>query len=338
MKVLFIGGNGNISWHCVEESLRAGHQVTILNRGMTRKTRREVQPAVRQLMADVGNKESILKALGDETFDCVCDFICFNDQQAQLSVDLFQEKTKQYIVISSEAVYKRESSNLPFRENGKKYEVDVKDNYIAGKLQAERVFQEAHKKEGFPATIVRPGYTYDTIIPAPIGQNCFTAPQKFIEGYPLLMPGDGENLWSPLHSADFAKAFVCLIGNNMAIGEDFHITGDILITWNELASTLLDVLGVNRNHILHIPRDEAMNITAFHSEVVMQQHMWHYLFDNTKIKSVAKGWKQCIPFADGIRSTVKWLFGADVRRRINPDYDHALDELYNIYWKEHHKL
>ncbi len=332
MKVLFIGGNGNISWSCVQECLNAGHEVVELNRAATRNTRRMVQPEVRQITADIRNSGIVLQVLKDESFDAVCDFICFNGEQACKAINVFCERTKQYIVISSEAVYKRESNNLPFRENTKQYEEDVADPYIAGKIQVEKVFREANKMEGFPVTIVRPGYTYDTIIPVPVGHNCFTAPKKFMEGYPLLMPGDGENLWSPLHSADFARAFVCLIGNNKAIGEDYHITGDILLTWNELAGQLLDALGIDNKNILHIPRKDAFQICAFHSELVMQQHLWHYIFDNTKIKSIANGWKQEISFADGINKTVKWLFEADIRRRVNPLYDEELEKLYKIYW------
>ena len=33
MKVLYIGGTGEISYCCVAESARAGHEVTVFNRG-----------------------------------------------------------------------------------------------------------------------------------------------------------------------------------------------------------------------------------------------------------------------------------------------------------------
>ena len=332
MKILFIGGNGNISWHCVQEAIKAGHDVSELNRAATRNTRRQVQPEVRQIIADTRDDAAVAEALSVESFDVVCDFICFNDIQARQAVRRFQGRTKQYIVVSSEAVYRRESRFLPFKENTPQYAENVEDSYIAGKLQVERVFREVYEKEAFPATIVRPGYTYDTIVPAPVGQNCFTAPQKFLEGYPLLMPGDGENLWSPLHSSDFARAFVCLLGNPEAIGEDFHITGERLLTWNELARILLESLGADSENIIHIPRDEALEL-GFHSKVVMEQHLWHYIFDNQKIKSIAPGWGQTVSFKDGIKQTMKSLFEADVRRRINHVYEEKLRELYDIYWK-----
>jgi len=334
MKTLLIGGNGNISWHCVQKALEAGHEVWELNRALTRKTRRGVQPEVRQIIGDVRKNDEIDAMLGDETFDAVCDFICYNGEQAAQDIRLFRERAKQFIYISSEAVYMRKSSSLPFPETAEQYPSAVPDPYIAGKIQAERIFGSAYEKEGFPVTIVRPGYTYDTIVPSPVGQNCFTAPQKYISGYPLLMPGDGTNLWSPLHSRDFAEAFVPLLGNTGAIGEDYHITHDTLITWNELAEQLLAALGTGKPRILHIPYGDALRINAFHSEIIKRQRMWHYIFDNSKIKKAAPGWAAKTSFRDGIAETVAWLYGDDARRRINQKYDAALEEIYGKFWTD----
>ena len=36
LSVLYIGGTGQISLPCVEASVAAGHEVTVLNRGQTR--------------------------------------------------------------------------------------------------------------------------------------------------------------------------------------------------------------------------------------------------------------------------------------------------------------
>lgn len=332
MKVLFIGGNGNISWWCVEYAIKQGYVVYELNRSMTRKTRRSVQSQVHEIIADIRDYDTVAAALSDIHFDVVCDFICFNEEQAKQAVKLFSGKVDQYIVISSEAVYQRKSEFLPFREDTPQYDETVEDAYIAGKIQVEKVFKEAFRIQGFPVTIVRPGYTYDTIIQVPVGQNCFTAPQRFLEGYPLIMLGDGENLVAPLHSKDFAKGFVGLIGNNAAIGEEYHIAGEQLITWNEMAAVILTALEEDAGNIIHIPRDEALNITDFYSKIVNHQHMWHYIFDNTKIKSAVPGWKQKISFSEGMKETVEWLLEDTVRQRINSEYDRKLEKIYSKYW------
>lgn len=333
MKVLFIGGNGNISWWCTQKAIESGYDVYELNRGMTRSTRRAVQPEVHEFIADIRDEEAVAKVLGENKFDVICDFICFDKTQAERAIHLFSGRTDQYIVISSEAVYQRKSEYLPFREDTPQYDVNVNDPYISGKIMVERTFQKAYENAGFPVTIVRPGYTYDTIIQVPIGQNCFTAPRRFLEGFPLLLPGDGENLVAPLHARDFANAFIHLIGNKASIGEAYHIAAERLITWNEMAEAILGALGVNDKNILHIPYKEAIDINDFCSKVINRQHMWHYIFDHTKIKAAASGWKQTIAFAEGIKETVDWLRADEVRQRINASCDRSLMKLYERYWE-----
>ena len=333
MKILFIGGSGNISWWCVEEALKHGNEVYELNRAMTRATRKTVQAGVHELIADVRDENAVQHAIGDTVYDVVCDFICFNKPQAEQSIRLFWGRCSQYIVISSEAVYRRESRYLPFKEDTPQYDETVQDSYILGKIEVENAFRNAYLNSGFPATIVRPGYTYDTIVQMPVGQNCFTAPRRLMQGYPFLMLGDGVNLVAPLHSKDFARAFAVLIGNKEAVGEDFHIVAEHLITWNEMAKGILSALDLDPENIFHIPYNEATEITAFYSNVVNRQHMWHYIFDVSKIKAVVPGWKQEIEFSTGIRETISWLLADKNRQRINPEYDKKLEEIYKKYWE-----
>ena len=333
MKILFIGGSGNISWWCVEEALKRGNEVYELNRAMTRVTRRTVQAGVHELIADVRDENAVQRAVGDEVFDVVCDFICFNKSQAEQMIRLFEGRSSQYIVISSEAVYRRESRYLPFKEDTPQYDETVQDSYILGKIEVEHTFKKAYQDNGFPMTVVRPGYTYDTIVQMPVGQNCFTAPRRLMQGYPFLMPGDGINLVAPLHSRDFARAFAGLIGKKETVGENFHIAAEHLITWNEMAEDILSALDLDTENILHIPYNEATEITAFYSEVVNRQHMWHYIFDVSKIKTVVPDWKQEIEFSDGISETISWLLADKSRQRINPEYDRKLEEIYKKYWE-----
>lgn len=331
MKILFIGGNGNISWWCVQKALEQGNEVYELNRGLTRKTRRKLQDNVKEIIADIRDKETVNKVLGEINFDVVCDFICFDEEQSQRTIEIFRGRCNQYIVISSEAVYDRSNVVLPFVETSRLYDECVKDNYIAGKIQVEKVFNREYSLSGFPITIVRPGYTYDTIIQMPIGQNCFTAIQKLLDGYPFLIPGNGENLVAPLHSKDFANAFVGLIGNSKSIGETYHITADKTITWNQMAMIIMEVLGLPREKIVHIPEEEAVKITDFYSEVVNYQHMGNYIFDNSKIKEIVPKWNQEIEFCDGIKETVDWLMEEPVRQRINSEYNEALNRIYKKF-------
>lgn len=338
MKVLFIGGNGNISWWCVQRALEKGYEVYELNRGQTRKTRRALQNDVHEIIADIRDENAIKQALGSMEFDVVCDFICFNEEQAKQAIRVFAGRMSQYIVISSESVYRRNTEFIPFREDAPQYSLEINDNYICGKEMVEKTFLSAYKEKGFPVTIIRPGFTYDTILQVPIGQNCFTAPARLKEGYPFLVPGDGENLWAPLHSRDFSDAFIEIVGNKETIGEDYHIAGHRLITLNEMAESIMEALELPGDRLIHIPYDEAIKITDFYGPTITHQHMWHYIYNLDKIRTVARDWSQKVPFHVGISETVQWLMEDPVRRRINPNFDKLIMQVYHKYYKKKEAL
>lgn len=331
MKILFTGGNGNISWHCVQEAIDHGHEVYELNRGMTRNTRREIQREVHQLIGDVRDRKAMECLLGGRQFDVVCDFICFNGKQAAQAIELFYGKVDQYIVISSEAVYKRGGGRLPFTEDSEKYSLEESQGYIKGKIEVEQIFQRAYKESGFPVTIVRPGYTYDTIIPTPAGGNCFTAVQKMLEGNPMIMLGDGNNICAPMHSGDFAKQFLPLCGNMESIGESYHITGQQLLTWNEMEQAVMRAFKVEDQRILHIPEEEVMTNPVFQYDELVKQHMLHYIFDNSKIERISGKLMHPIEFEEGMRKTAEWMDENPCHKRIDKKIEMKLTAIYKEY-------
>ena len=340
MKILFIGGNGNISWWCVQTAIEAGYTCYVLNREETLNTRREIQLEVIKLKADIRNKEEVTKVLKGLEFDCVIDFICYNEEHAKYDIELFKYITKQFIYISSVIVYKQNSTYLPYKENTPKWG-DTEFEHAYGKICAENIFMDSFEKYKFPVTIVRPGHTYDTILPVSIGHNCFTSYQMYLDGYPALIAGDGNNLWTLTHSKDFAEAFIHLIGNNDAIGEDFHITGDEWLTWLEITNYLLEALNIKNARYIHVPINDLININIPISNnfkisscfgiAFTGQRMWCDIYCNSKIKQYVPNWRSKILFKDGIKETINWLMEKDIRRRFNKDLDDILEMLTTKY-------
>lgn len=332
LKILFIGGNGNISWHCVEEALQRGHKVWELNRSMTLDTRRDIQPEVHKFTADIHDLKKTGELLEGSYFDVVVDFICFNEFDAWEAITLFKDKCSHFIFISSESVYKRAGRNLPFKEDCEQNDSDKTDYYIGGKVRAEQVFMNA-LADGFPVTIVRPAYTYDVIVPVSIGHNCFTAPQKYLDGFPALIAGDGTNIWAFTHSKDFARALLPLIENPDTIGASFHIATDEWLSWNEGMEILFSALGIKEYRAIHVPYEDALELNCFQPKELMAQRMWHNIYDTSKVKEFVPGWKAEISFEEGIRQTLKWLYGKDIRRRFNEKHSQELEKLYKKYMK-----
>lgn len=329
MKILFIGGNGNISWQCTQKAIERGHDVWQLNREQSIKTRRKVQTEVHKIKADIRKVDEVKKVLEHSHFDIVCDFICFNEEHAQNDIEIFSKITDHFVFVSSESVYKRNSKNIPYTEESKKYDMDKCDcEYIYGKLVAEKTFLKANEEQHFPVTIVRPAYTYDTIFPISVGHNCYTAARLILEGYPLLIAGDGNNLWTFTHSIDFANAFVPLIENRDTIGECFHISTDEWLTWNEQSELVLKALEVEENRMIHVPYDYALTLDDIQPREMMFQRMWHNIYCTKKIKDYVPGWKATISFEEGIRKTSDWLNEEEIRKRFVPRLEKSLLEIY----------
>jgi nucleoside-diphosphate-sugar epimerase len=338
-KILFIGGNGNISWYCVNEAQAAGHEVWLMHRGETVATRRAIQEGVRVIRCDARDRARAESALQGMHFDVVCDFICYNESHAALDVELFHGRTLQFIFISSVVVYRRATQYLPFTEETPMW--DASDyNYANDKIMAERVFMRAHQESGFPITIIRPAHTYDTIVPVPLGHNCFTAPQRYLDGKPMLIAGDGTNLWSLCHSSDFARALVGVFNQQATIGEDYHIAGEEWLTWLDIADILLETLGVEKTEYVHVPAKDILELEvppsknmaiSYLGKAFRGQRMWCDIYDNAKIKSVVSGWRCEMSFRSGIAQTFAWLFENEARRRFNSDLDVLLENLTNKY-------
>jgi nucleoside-diphosphate-sugar epimerase len=339
MKILFIGGNGNISWYCVNEALSAGHEVWLMHRGVTSATRRAIPQGVHIIVCDARDKPRAESALSGMVFDVVCDFICFNASHATQDIELFRGRTRQFVFISSVVVYRRETQYLPFTEDTPMW--DASDyNYANDKIMAEALFMRAYLETGFPITIVRPAHTYDTIVPVPLGHNCFTAPQRYLNGKPMLIAGDGTNLWSLCHSSDFARALVGVFGNQTTIGQDYHVAGEEWLTWLDIANILLETLGVEKPEFVYIPANEVLKIDvplsknmaiSYMGKAFRGQRMWCDIYDNSKIKSVVPGWRCELSFRSGIAQTMAWLLEKEERRRFNPTLDLLLENLTNKY-------
>ncbi len=65
----------------------------------------------------------------------------------------------------------------------------------------------ALREEGFPITIVRPAHTYgDWSMPLAVSswQKPFSSIARWRAGKALIVPGDGQTLWTLTHNSDFA--------------------------------------------------------------------------------------------------------------------------------------
>ena len=221
-------------------------------------------------------------ALGGHEFDCVVDFLSFDEKDAAAAVQLWTGRTAQYIQISSASIYHKPVHRVPFTESTPRHNPYLP--YARAKIAAENVIQAAYEELQFPATIVRPSHTYDDARPPLPGVAAW---DRLTRGDEIVVPGDGTNLWTITHASDFAVGLTGLIGSHQAVGEDFHITSDETLPWDEIYRSITTAVGGTGRRI-HLPT-ELISVVApeWGWTPLFAGDLGHSaLFDNSKVKEI----------------------------------------------------
>ncbi len=302
MRVLIVGGTGNISWRLSRAAVDAGWRVTLLNRGTPDRRRRPAPHGCDVIISDVNNQALTEEALGNRSFDAVVDFVCYNEQHARRAVSYFRQRTRHYVFISTTALYDRERAKPPFTEDSAI--VDSGWDYALAKARAEGVFKEAAAREGFPVTILRPGHTYDTIIPEAVGDGNWTNPWRALNGKPIVLHGDGTTLWTVTHSSDFVRAVMEFLQSGHAPGETFHITTDETYNWREITAIVCREIGASAPQLCYRTTEEIDRVTTRYGNGIKWHKMWCDIYDNSKFKAACPSWRARVPLQDGIKNAV----------------------------------
>ncbi len=82
MKILLIGGTGNISTPITQSLIECGEQVTLFNRG------NHLVPGVRQIVGDRGDYPRFEQQMAEaDTFDCVIDMVAYHPDDVRAEID-----------------------------------------------------------------------------------------------------------------------------------------------------------------------------------------------------------------------------------------------------------
>lgn len=328
MKVLFIGGTGIISEGVSKHVIKSGMDLYLLNRCQ----RSELVPEGAKLIkGDIRDFETVSKVLEGYEFDVVVNWIAFTPEHVKTDIDLSRDKTRQYIFISSASAYQKPPSHYIITE------ATPLDNpywqYSRDKIACEELLLKEYESTGFPATIVRPSLTYgDTMIPAAL--NSWHKPWSLIDrmrrGKKIIIHGDGTSLWTITHNSDFAKGIAGLFGNTDALGQAFHITSDEVLTWNQIYEAIADAAGVKADFV-HISSEFIAAVSRDDIGNLLGDKAVSVVFDNSKIKSFVPGFKATIPFAEGVKESVRWFEAHPESCIVDKDWDILMDNIIAKY-------
>ena len=332
MKVLLIGGTGNISSSVTKYCLARGDEVWLFNRGNDRSME---ALGAHYIIGDATDPEDLKAKLADKCFDVAANFILFRFEDCISTYEALKGRVGQFFYISSCTVYQKPCLTTPITPD-----TPLKNPYSAYaqmKMKGEFYFLERYREDDFPVTIVRPSHTYGEkkLVVGPLmGWRVphWTLVDRILKGQPIVVHGTGRSLWTATHSDDFAYAFCNLMGNQKAIGHAFHITNDEAMTWDAIMKTYGLVLGVEPK-IVHIPIDFIAKRYPDLGNGIYGDMSENGVFDLTKLKSFVPGYYTRIPLRDGLKRSIEWYKAHPEEMQISEENNALMDTLISEWEK-----
>lgn len=333
MKVLIVGGTGCVSGAVVHEAVKQGIQVTCINRGLNKVS--NFRGEVETLIADKNDTTRIKALLKGRMYDAVVDFLCYTAVDAEKSFLFYSQFAKQYIFISSTAVYTQNQDGVPFSEDAPKLRVSW--SYSKEKWISEERLQVMARTSPCALTVIRPGIVYDDSW-FPYGFETvsygyyWTFAARVLAGKPLIRWDKGLMRTNMLRAEDFAVGAVGLLGNPRAYGEAFNICGDIVYSWNDVFAALSKALGKPIVTVDITSQFYARQLP--HKEVILAGWSIDGISSNAKVKTLVPNFKQTISLEEGVAKTIKAYRENNYQKGIDWAWDGIMDRIIAAWCAE----
>lgn len=248
MRILVIGGTRNLGPGLVAAALDGGHDVTVLNRGVTPD---DLPTAVERLRADRRIPAELAAAVGERGWDAVVDFACYDGAEAATAADLFDRRTDHYVFISSGQVYLvRDGVRKPFAETDYAGPLlpeppagtdDAEQwRYGADKRHAEDALAEAWRMRRFPATSLR--------LPMVHGERDHYGRiagivARLLDRGPIVVPDRPHEPVRHVYAGDVVSAILRVVTAGLGRGEAYNVGQDETIPFADFMAMIAQAAG-----------------------------------------------------------------------------------------------
>jgi nucleoside-diphosphate-sugar epimerase len=296
MKLLIIGGTGFLSSALVEESLAAGHEVTIVTRG-----RRSSAPAsgVQQIVADRSDLPAFRSAVQGQEFDAVLDAICFTPEQARQDVECFAGRAGRLVMISTDFVYSvRGPLPIPIPETALR---EAPTEYGRNKAAAEDVLLGA--SGDLAASVLRPPHIVGAgglLGTGSLQGRDPALPARLRRGEPIILLEGGALLIQPADRRDIARACLAVLAAPATIGRAYNIAGPDAVTTRRYYEIVAEALGVPLT-VASLPSD--VYLGAFPNNAPFARHRAYAL----EALAHDADFRPTISLESSLQETLAWL-------------------------------
>ncbi len=190
---------------------------------------------------------------------------------------------RRFIQISTDEVY----GSVPDGASRETDELKPRNPYAASKAGADRLAYSYFATYGVPVIVTRASNNYGP----------FQFPEKLIplfvtnalDGRPLPLYGDGQNVRDWLHVTDHCRAIDHIIQHGTD-GEVYNVGGGNEVRNVDITHRILELTGADPS-LIHPVKDR-------------QGHDRRYALDTSKLRAL--GWRPEVEFGQGLRETVDW--------------------------------
>ncbi len=325
MKVLIIGGTGNISTSISRLLLEHGADLTLFTLPEPGKMDSPIPEGAKSILGDrtdYADFEAKMAEAGG--FDCVIDMLCYKPADAESDVRAFQGRIGQLIFTSTVDVYTKPARQYPVTEDAER-QPSPRFPYAFNKARCERIFEAAHKRGDFPVTVIRPTHTYSRFIIHTFGWGTYFL-DRLRRGRPIIVHGDGSSIWGATHSDDAARTYVGAAGNQATFGKAYHLAADEWLTWDMYHQGLARAIDAPEPTLVHIPTDLLGKVVPQAAEWCVVNFSYNNIFDTTAAKTDL-GFRYTIPWEEGARRCYNWLeeWGLIENSDDYPFYDRTIE-------------
>ena len=302
MRILIMGGTRFIGVSLTKILVSQGHEVVLFNRG----NKPVPVEGIEQIKGDRKDISQLEENLSSEDFDAVFDNNGRELSDTQPLVEIFKDKIKHFIYVSSAGVYLK-TEQMPHYEGDA---VDPKSRH-KGKHETEAYLSNA----GISWTSIRPTYIY-----GPGNYNDLEAWffDRIVRDKPILIPGDGTAMTQLGHVDDLAGAMAAVLGNDKAKGQIYNVSGDRFVTFTGLAQLCAEAAGKTAQIIYYDPKQ-----FDFGKRKAFPMRVQHFFADIHKAQDELN-WKPKFDLLSGLKDSFQNDYLASGRNQA--DIDFSTDE------------
>ena len=298
MKVLVIGGTGPTGLPIVRGLLDAGHEVTLLNRGLHPKPELAGIPTI---TADPYDEASFTAAIGDTTWDTVAAMY----GRLRMIARSTKGKCANFLSVGGVPAYRGWTDPwqwdpaglpVPVREDAALVDLETIDSKGYRIVRTEEAVFDAHPT----AAHFRYPYMYGPWQPVP---REWSIVRRVLDGRTrIIVPDDGLTLHHHGYTENVAAAVLrALLHPELAAGTIFNVGDEEVLTIRQVVELCARALGADLE-IVSMPYDLAVPAWP----LMAQPLPTHRVMDLSLLHHQL-GHRDVVPAREGIRRTARWL-------------------------------